>query len=212
MSDLFSLYGVLGGAASPLGQVPQAIGCPIIEVDPNPAGGFNPTTDMSIQRLYDGESLESPQEPSTPDTAKYITFGAVQGTGADPIQTIAQGGDSEASILQINQAGTYRLKTAIQYGRDGASGTSILNFRALVNGAQAGRTISEKLENSNATALFTDEAWLTLPAGVQITYEVIRDSNGSNFGGLVAGETSGSTGWNASPSCALRIERWITTP
>jgi hypothetical protein len=175
-------------------------------------GGFDPETGISIERLYDGESAISTQEPSALDTAQYIQFGVVQGTVLDPIQTIAQGGDTEASILRINTAGTYRIKTAIQYGRTGASGTSILNFRVTINGVQAGRSINQRLENANQTTLFTDEAWITVPAGIDIVYEVIRDSTGSNSGGLIAGVTSGSTGWNASPSCAVRVERWIKTP
>jgi hypothetical protein len=170
---------------------------------------FNPTTGMAIERLYDGESGITSQQPASLDTPLKIQFGPVSGTVSDPIQTIASGGDSEASILRINQAGTYRLKTAIQYGRDTSSGTAILNFRALVNGVQAGRSINQRLQNTNTTSIFTDEAWITLPAGVEITYEVVRDSNGNNSGGLIAGETSGSTGWNASPSVALRVERWL---
>jgi len=175
-------------------------------------GGFDPQQGISIERLYDGESLISVQQPSTTDVAQYIQFGVVQGGPLDPIQTIAQGADTEASILRINTAGTYRIKTAIQYGRTGASGTSILNFRVTINSVQAGRTINQRLENANQTSLFTDEAWITVPAGIDITYEVIRDSNGNNSGGLIAGETSGSTGWNSSPSAAVRVERWIKTP
>jgi hypothetical protein len=174
--------------------------------------GFDPQTGMSIERLYDGESAILVQEPSALDTPQYIQFGAVQGTISDPIQTIAQGVDSEASILRINQAGTYRIKTAIQYGRVGASGTAILNFRVIINGVQAGRSINQKLPNANTTSLFTDEAWLTLPAGLDIVYEVIRDSNGSDSGGLIAGETSGSTGFNSAPSASVRVERWVRTP
>ena len=174
--------------------------------------GFDPQTGIAIERLYDGESLITNQEPSALDTAQYIRFGVVQGTASDPIQTIAQGVDTEASILRINTAGTYRIKTAIQYGRTGASGTSILNFRVTINGVQAGRSINQRLENANQTTLFTDEAWVNIPAGADLVYEVIRDSNGNNSGGLIAGITSGSTGWNAAPSCAVRVERWVKTP
>lgn len=178
----------------------------IIATDTAP---FDPSSGINIQRLYDGESQIVSQQPSALDSPLQIQFGPVQGTGSDLIQTIAAGGDSEASILRINVAGTYRLKTAIQYGRDTSAGTAVLNFRALVNGVQAGRTINQRLQNANTTNQFTDEAWLTLPAGVEITYEVIRDSTGNNSGGLISGITSGSTGWNNAPTCALRVERWV---
>lgn len=163
---------------------------------------------ISIERLYDGESLLAVQQPSSLNTPLELQFGTVQGTGSDPIQTLANVG-SEASILQINESGLYRIKTAIQYGRLTGAQVAILNFRALVNGVQAGRSINQRLETSNQTSLFTDEAWLYLPAGIQITYQVIRDSNGNNSGGLIAGETSGSTGWNHAPTMSLRVERFV---
>lgn len=168
----------------------------------------NSIQSISIERLYDGESLINIQEPSLVDSPIYIQFGQVQGSASDPIQTLSQGVDSEASILRINEAGTYRLKTAIQFGRENNAGTAILNFRALINGVQAGRSINQRINNSNTTSIFTDEAWLTLPAGIDITYEVIRDSSGVNSGGVIAGEVSGSTGWNNAPSASLRVERW----
>ena len=186
---------------------------------------FNPTTDMQIERLYDGSSAILSQQPSGLDSPLEIQFGAAEGTPSDPIQTLVRGGNSEASILRINQAGTYRLKTSIQFGRTGGAGTSQLNFRALINGVQAGRSqlnfrallngvqagrsISGYLANANVLNLLVDEAWLTLPAGLDITYELIRDSNGNDSGGLFAGETSGSTGWNPSPAASVRVERWI---
>lgn len=181
------------------------------QIRDNTIGGFNPTTGMEIERLYDGSSALASQEPSARDIPLEVQFGAPFGTISDPVSAeIRSGsGNTEASILKINQAGTYRIKTSIQFGRTGASGTSRLNFRALINGVQAGRSISAYIENANALNLLVDEAWLTLPAGLEISYELIRDLNGSDSGGVFAGEVSGSTGWNASPGCSLRVERWI---
>ena len=161
-----------------------------------------------IERLYDGETAVSPQQPSALDTTLELQFGPAEGTASDPIQTLVRGGNPEASILQINTSGLYRIKTAIQFGRTGGAGTSILNFRALINGTQAGRSINAQIENSNVVQLLVDEAWLDLTAGMQITYELIRDSGGNNSGGAFAGTTSGSTGYNAAPAVALRVERW----
>lgn len=163
---------------------------------------------MNIERLYDGESSALEQQPNGKDVALRLKFGAVEGTSNDPVQTLP-GTGSEAEILQINKAGLYRVKIAIQYGRTDGANIAILNFRALLNGVQAGRSVNQRLENANQTSIFSDEAWLYLPAGVQISYEVIRDSNGANSGGLVAGETSGSTGWNPAPSMSLRVERFV---
>lgn len=168
---------------------------------------FNPSN-IIIERLYDGSSALLEQQPTGLDAPLELQFGAVQGTASDPIQTLARGANPEASILRINETGTYRLKTSVQFGRTGGAGTSNINFRALINGTQAGRSISAYLENANVLNLLVDEAWLTLSAGIDITYELIRDSNGNNSGGTFAGETSGSTGWNPSPCVSVRVERW----
>ena len=169
----------------------------------------NIESNMIIERVYDGVSSLTAQEPSGIDIPIFIQFGAVQGTPSDPVQTLAQGGDTEASILRINQAGTYRIKIQAAIGRTGSANTSIINLRALINGTQAGRSVQLKFSSATTTSDFIDEAWLTLPAGVDITYQLIRDTASHDSGGLLSG-TVGNAGWNASTSAALRVERWVS--
>jgi len=203
------IYGDLGSATAPIGQVPQGIGFPIAEIETTPTGSFNPTTDMVIDRLLDGVSPTSPQQPAGVGVANQIqiTFGAGANTGADPVML------SAAGVLTINETGTYRIKIAMQFGRTGASGTSVLLFRVLVNGTQAGRSIEYKLNSANETSYFENDTWITLPAGTVLTFQLMRDASGSNFGGLFGFDPTVEAGsWNSTPSAALRVERWITTP
>lgn len=160
--------------------------------------------DMEIERLIDGSSVAASQLPTgTGDANKIqIEFGPAIGTVASDVQLLADG------TLRFNTAGTYRVKIALDYGRSGAAGVSLLGFRALINGTQAGRSVSAKLGSSDVTIPFTDEAWLTLPAATDITYEIYRDATGNNSGGLYAGGLTGA-GWNAAPSAAIRVERWV---
>ena len=170
------------------------------------AGSFNPTTDMSIERLFDAESDTSAQEPTGLGVANaiQISFGPAIGDSSDPVQIDANG------TVTFNQGGTYRIKVALEFGREGASGTSVLLFRVRVNGVQAGRSISTSLPNSNASQYFENDTWLTVPAGVVLRFDVMRDASGTDFGGLfgLAPTVDGGNEWNDSPSAMIRMERW----
>lgn len=161
----------------------------------------DPTSNV-IERLLDGISAAASQEPVGLDTPLQMEFGAAQGTISDPVML------SAAGALTINEAGTYRIKISLAYGRTGGAGVSELYFRALVNGTQAGQSIHAKVGSSDVFIPYTDEAWLTLPAGTVITYEMIRDSSGTDSGGIFAGVPI-TAGWNDNPCAALRVERFI---
>jgi hypothetical protein len=102
----------------------------------------------------------------------------------------------------------------LQFGRSGSSGTSELLFRVLTNGVQAGRSVAAKISNANDEQYFENDNWVNIPAGLVITFEVMRDDAGNNSGGLIAYEPTdeGVGTWNNAPSAALRLERWIKTP
>ena len=168
---------------------------------------FNPTTDMQIERILDGFSIATNQQPTGTGEAGQIQveFGAAVNGSSDPVQLLADG------TLRINQAGTYRIKVSFVFGRTGGGGTSKLRFRALINGVQAGNSVGGDVPNSNSENPYADEAWLTVPAGLDITYEVMRDSSGSDAGGLFQPEITAGTApsWNPAPCAAIRVERWI---
>ena len=166
---------------------------------------FDPRN-ISIERLLDGLSLATDQQPSGTGEANsiQIEFGAAQGTVSDPVQIDASG------LVTFNQSGLYRIKISATYGRIGGAGQSELRFRALVNGVQAGQTIGVELDNDKVIIPFADEAWLNIPAGVTIAYELMRDSSGNDSGGIFQPVVTAVTApnWNPCTCAAIRIERW----
>lgn len=163
----------------------------------------NNPDNMFIERILDGISLASSQEPVSTDTPIQMEFGAAINDVTDPAMLAADG------TLTINQAGTYRIKISVAYGRTGGAGTSELYFRALVNGVQAGQSVHAKVGAADVYTPYTDEAWLTLPAGTVIKYEIMRDSSGNDSGGLFSGSPTPGD-WNDNPSAAIRVERWAS--
>ena len=157
--------------------------------------------DIKVERLLDAISLATSQEPTGLDAPLQIELGAAQFTTADPVSLAADG------TVTFNQAGTYRVKVSLAIGRSGGAGVSSIYARAVVNGVQAGQSIHFKIGSADSYQAFTDEAWLTLPAGVQIYYEIMRDSSGNNSGGAFQGMPT-PVDWNDNPSAALRVERW----
>lgn len=162
---------------------------------------------FTIERLIDGSSVATSQQPIGTGQSNQIQveFGPAENTLTDPVSLLANG------TLKINQTGTYRIKISLTYGRNGGSGESELRFRALVNGTQAGQSLGVKIDNARVALPFTDEAWLTLPAGADITYQLMRDSDGNNSGGvfkpLINAGTAAS--WNQCSCASIRVERWV---
>tara|TARA_R110000772_G_scaffold129472_2_gene237597 strand:- start:12603 stop:13220 length:618 start_codon:yes stop_codon:yes gene_type:complete len=162
----------------------------------------NPS-ELKIDRLLDAISLAAAQQPSAVDTPIQIEFGAAQLTAADPVSISALG------VISINETGTYRIKVSFAVGRTGSTGVSEIYARALVNGTPAGQTVHFKIGSSDSYIAYSDEAWLTLPAGTTISYQLIRDSTGNNSGGIFSGNPA-TAGWADNPSAAIRVERWTT--
>ena len=155
---------------------------------------------MVIERLIDGFSTASSQEPVGLDTALQIEFGA--GETSVPVTLDATG------KVTINITGTYRVKLGFAVGRVGSSGVASLYVRSLIDGVQAGQSVHWTISSAQTYIPFTDEAWLTLTAGTEITYEIIKDSSGANSGGLFQSNPV-TTGWADNPSASIRVERFV---
>ena len=162
---------------------------------------------VKIERLLDGEAIAINQDPLGlgPLNAIRVEFGAAVGTVSDPVMLDATG------QLTVNESGLYCIKISLQYGRLGSGGTSILLFRAIVNGNQAGRSIVVNLPNANSDLYFENDNWVNIEAGTVISYEVMRDEAGSDSGGLIGFDptVSGGNEWNKAPSASLRVERLV---
>jgi len=189
------LHETKGASTSTVGQILTSTGGASDWADP-----VDQVASMTIERLLDASSTASTQLPSGLDTPLQIEFGAAQ---SNDYVSLSAGG-----ALTINTAGLYRLKVNAEIGRTGGSGTSHIFLRALLNGAQAGRSVAYLVSNADDNKSFTDEAWLSLPADAVITYEIMRDSAGNNSGGLYAASAT-TLAWNDAPTAALRVERFV---
>lgn len=145
------------------------------------------------------------QAPTAVDTALQVSFGAAQGSASDPVMINAAG------LVTFNQAGNYAVRIKLQNGRTGATGTSILLSRILLNGAQVGSTAAVKMTQTDATTPSESRVVLNPTAGQTFQVQIMRDSAGSNFGGVYP-QTATVAAWGVAPSALLVISRLEPVP
>lgn len=132
------------------------------------------------------------QAPTAVDTALQLIFGAAQGTASNSVM--------------INAAGSYAVRIKLQAGRTGASGTSILLSRILVNGSQYGSPAATKLVSADVTIPIESRVAVNVTAGQTMAVQIMRDSAGANFGGVYP-QTATVAAWGVAPSALLVISR-----
>lgn len=140
------------------------------------------------------------QAPTALGTALQLTHGAAQKTASDPVML------SAAGVVTFNQAGVYDIRVKLQFGRTGASGTSELMSRILLNGVQVGVSASAKISSPDLIIPTDSRVVLgQVAAGSVFTVEIIRDAVGDNSGGVYS--ITSSHGWNVSPSTLIVVSR-----
>lgn len=145
------------------------------------------------------------QAPSAVDTPLQLSFGAAQGSASDLVMINAAG------TVTFNTAGNYAIRIKLQNGRTGATGTSILLSRILLNGAQVGSTAAVKMTQTDATTPTESRVVLNTTVGQTFQVQIMRDSAGSNFGGVYP-QTATVTAWGTAPSALLVISRLEPVP
>lgn len=140
------------------------------------------------------------QAPTAVDTPLQLVFGAAQKSASDPVMINAAG------LVTFNAAGNYAVRIKLQCGRTGATGTSILLSRLLLSGAQIGSTACVKLTQTDATTPTESRVILNPTAGQTLVVQIMRDSAGSNFGGVYQ-QAATVTAWGTAPSALLVISR-----
>lgn len=182
----------------------------------NTSGAITPeklrevTTQLADSMLYaaagvkEVEVLRAPstvvQAPTSVDTALQLTFGGAQGTASNPVMINAAG------LVTFNTAGNYAVRIKLQAGRTGASGTSILLSRIRVNGAQYGSPAATKLVSADVTIPIESRVVINAIAGQTMDVQIMRDSAGTNFGGVYP-QTATVAAWGVAPSALLVISR-----
>lgn len=140
------------------------------------------------------------QAPSAVDTPLQVAFGAAQGAPSDPVSI------SAAGLVTFNQAGNYAVRVKLQCGRTGASGTSILLSRLVLGSAQLGSAACVKLTQTDATTPTDSRVVMNPTAGQTLQVQIMRDSAGSNFGGIYP-QAATVIAWGTAPSALLVISR-----
>ena len=140
------------------------------------------------------------QAPTAVDTPLQVAFGAAQGAPADPVMINAAG------LVTFNQAGNYAVRVKLQCGRTGASGTSILLSRLVLGGTQLGSAACVKLTQTDATTPTDSRVVMKPTAGQTLQVQIMRDSAGSNFGGIYP-QAATVAAWGVAPSALLVISR-----
>lgn len=140
------------------------------------------------------------QAPTAVDTPLQVSFGAAQGAPTDPVSI------SAAGLVTFNVAGNYAVRIKLQKGRTGATGTSILLSRILLAGAQVGVPAFAKMTSSDFTFASESRVVVNPTAGQTFAVQIMRDSAGSNFGGLYP-QAATVTAWGTAPSALIVISR-----
>lgn len=168
------------------------------------------TTQIADSMLYaaagvkEVEVLRAPslvaQAPTAVDTPLQVSFGVAQGAPTDPVSI------SAAGLVTFNVAGNYAVRVKLQAGRTGASGVSILLSRILLAGAQYGSPAATKLVSADVTIPIESRVVINATAGQTFAVQIMRDSAGSNFGGIYP-QAATVTSWGTAPSGLLVISR-----
>jgi len=168
------------------------------------------TTQLADSMLYaapgvkEVEVLRAPstvvQAPTAVDTPLQLTFGAAQKSSADLVMINAAG------LVTFNTAGAYAVRIKLQCGRTGATGTSILLSRILLAGVQFGSAACVKITQTDATTPTDSRVVINATAGQTFAVQIMRDSTGSNFGGVYP-QAATVSAWGTAPSALLVISR-----
>lgn len=175
-----------------------------------PAALREVTTQLADSMLYAAAGLKEvevlrsasivAQAPTAVDTPLQLAFGGASGSASNPVTINAAG------LVTFNIAGNYTVRVKLQCGRTGATGTSILLSRLLLNGTQLGSTAAVKLTQTDATTPTESRVVVNATAGQTLAVQIMRDSAGSNFGGVYP-QVATVTAWGTAPSALLVISR-----
>lgn len=168
------------------------------------------TTQLADAMLYAAEGIKEVEllraastishAPTAVDTPLQLTFGGAQGSIANPVMINAAG------LVTFNTAGNYAVRIKLQNGRTGASGTSILLSRILLNGTQIGSPAAAKITQAESIFATDSRVVITVTAGQTFSVQIMRDSAGTNFGGVYP-QAATVTAWGTAPSALLVVSR-----
>lgn len=160
---------------------------------------INPNTLDNITLSSSLEAISTTsQAPASTDTPLQITFGAGSSNS-----DVSVNGSGTVTILT---AGVYFLTFNLSLGRSNATGVSTVLARLLVNDVATGFVQASKIDTSVNIVPFHATLLRKFAVNDTIKVQIIRDSSGTNDGGVVTFDPVLS-GWANSPSAAVRIQK-----
>lgn len=194
------LHEIKGAASATAKQVPKATGTG------GTAFGFidwsevvNKPTATGYQRILQAYSSTS-QAPTAVDTPYDVLFGGAQ--------TLADVSISSAGVLTFNTAGAYQVTQFLRFGRSTSTGNAIILSRLLYNGSQSLNSNAAVVVSSSSIIPFSTTLSFIAAAGDTIKVQIMRDSAGTNDGGLVA-LTPVVSSWNIVPSATVLVSKFV---
>lgn len=194
MPDTF--FKILGGTdpvTQTLGQITQGLGFPLREVEPAVSGGAVTIRD---EICLTAESF-SVQEPATTGVALQVEFGAATATPQFDLAV-----DGTITALETDE---YECAVTFVVGRSSPQGSAQIYVRALINGVQLGSSRHCILDDAAFEIPIEFNIQIDVQAGDLLTFEVIRDTDGADDGGLQPGLPD--VPWSPSPSAFIQISR-----
>lgn len=156
------------------------------------------TPSLGLVAVTSGTSTLSSQLPSAVDTELQVNFGpAVSTTDVD----IASDG-----TITFNTAGTYLIKTDLNFSRVTSTGVAKLMYRFVLNGSQFGNSLGVSLDDNGSNQTLTNVICVEATAGTTLTVELVQMSSGIAVGGLYR-TTATVSGWQDVPSAVVSVYR-----
>jgi hypothetical protein len=159
------------------------------------SGSINST--IKVETAFESASVVD-QNPTGLGVALQVTFG-----GALNTPYFSDDGLGNITCLASDE---YTIRIRVGIGRENSETEAKIYLRALINGVSTPYTAVAIIDNSRIEIPATFESTVPLQANDVLTFEVIRDTDGDNSGGLRAGTPV--VNWNSSPSALLIITRF----
>jgi hypothetical protein len=138
------------------------------------------------------------QNPAGLDIPLQISFGPAQINGILDL-------DASGGIL-VQEAGNYFGRLVFRIGRTASTSAALISIRTLVDGIQVGPSISYSVDTADIVTPYSTSIFMGLEVGQLVSFEVVRDGNGADDGGLYAFSPV-TPGWNQSPSARITMQR-----
>jgi len=150
----------------------------------------------TFTKVLEGSSFVD-QLPTGQNSPLQIEFGANQQT-------------PEVNLLPTGEVnflvdGTYFFEAFGNVERNGNSGgVAMVMYRILINGAQLGITRGVDINSVGIMIPLSVSEPINVAAGDVLTFEILRDANGVNQGGLYTHQVAGGV-WTTVPSASISV-------